>query len=58
MQAQDRRALIENVRAGQLPRRRFVQQLLGVGITAPMVSMLLLTQVCHKALRASMKSET
>ncbi len=43
MQAQALRDLIESVRAGQLPRRRFVQQLLGVGITAPMASLLLLS---------------
>jgi peptide/nickel transport system substrate-binding protein len=36
------RALIEDVRAGRLPRRRFVQTLVGLGLTAPMASMLLM----------------
>ena len=34
--------LIEQVRSGQLPRRAFVQRLLGLGLSAPMASMLLL----------------
>jgi len=36
------RALIEDVRTGRLPRRRFVQTLVGLGLTAPMASMLLM----------------
>lgn len=36
------RALIEDVRSGQLPRRSFIQQLVSVGLTAPMASMLLM----------------
>lgn len=36
------RALIEDVRAGTLPRRSFIQQLVSVGLTAPMASMLLM----------------
>ena len=43
MQEQVLRDLIDNVRAGRLPRRSFVQQLLGLGIAAPMASMLLLS---------------
>ena len=35
------RALIEDVRAARLPRRRFVECMLGLGLTAPMASMLL-----------------
>lgn len=36
------RALIEDVRAGRLPRRSFIQQMVGLGLTAPMASMLLM----------------
>ncbi len=36
------RALIERVRQGQLPRRRFIQQLAGLGLSAPMASLLLM----------------
>ncbi len=42
MQEHDLRALIEQVRTGALPRRRFVQQMLGLGLTAPMAGMMLL----------------
>ncbi len=34
--------LIEHVRAGELPRRHFIQHLMGLGFTAPMASMLLM----------------
>ena len=36
------RALIEEVRSGQLPRRSFIAQLVAVGLSAPMASMLLM----------------
>ena len=36
------RALIENVRAGQMPRRSFIQKMVGLGLTAPMASMMLM----------------
>jgi peptide/nickel transport system substrate-binding protein len=36
------REMIEDVRAGKLPRRRFIQQLVALGVTAPMASMLLM----------------
>ena len=36
------RALIEDVRVGKLPRRGFIQHLAGLGLTAPMASMLLM----------------
>ena len=36
------RALIEDVRTGKLPRRGFIQHLVGLGLTAPMASMLLM----------------
>jgi peptide/nickel transport system substrate-binding protein len=39
---QDLRARIEDVRTGRLPRRRFIQQMVGLGLTAPMASMLLM----------------
>ena len=42
MQDRELRALIEQVRTGALPRRRFVQQMLGLGLTAPMAGMMLL----------------
>jgi len=36
------RALVEDVRAGTLPRRSFIQKLVGLGLTAPMASMILM----------------
>ena len=42
MQERALRDLIENVRGGGLPRRRFIQRLVGLGLTAPMASMLLM----------------
>ena len=39
---QQLRALIDDVRTGKLPRRGFIQQLVGLGLTAPMASMLLM----------------
>jgi peptide/nickel transport system substrate-binding protein len=42
MQEPELRALIEDVRAGQLPRRRFIEQMVGLGLSAPMASMMLM----------------
>jgi len=42
MQEQELHALIEDVRTGQLPRRGFIQRLVGLGLSAPMASMLLM----------------
>ncbi len=42
MQERDLRALIEDVRSGALPRRSFIQQMVGLGLTAPMASMVLM----------------
>lgn len=42
MQEKELRRLIEDVRRGTLPRRRFVQQMVGLGLTAPMASMMLM----------------
>jgi peptide/nickel transport system substrate-binding protein len=42
MQEQELRALIEDVRSGALPRRGFIQRLVGLGLSAPMASMLLM----------------
>ncbi|MFO1293992.1 MAG: peptide ABC transporter substrate-binding protein [Rubrivivax sp.] len=42
MQERDIRSLIEQVRAGSLPRRGFIQRLVAAGLTAPMASMLLM----------------
>jgi peptide/nickel transport system substrate-binding protein len=39
---QDLRASIEEVRSGQLPRRHFIQRMVGLGLSAPMASMLLM----------------
>ena len=38
----DLRHLIEDVREGKLPRRSFIQQMVGLGLTAPMASMMLM----------------
>jgi peptide/nickel transport system substrate-binding protein len=36
------RALIEDVRSGELPRRSFIQQMVGLGLTGPMAAMMLM----------------
>ena len=40
MHEQDIRNLIEEVREGRLPRRGFIQHMIGLGLTAPMASMM------------------
>ena len=42
MQERELRVLIEDVREGKLPRRNFIQQMVGLGLTAPMASMMLM----------------
>ncbi len=42
MNERDLRGLIKDVREGKLPRRNFIQQVVGLGLTAPMASMLLM----------------
>ncbi len=42
MNEQELRQRIEDVRSGALPRRGFIQQMVGLGLTAPMASMLLM----------------
>ncbi|HSW09029.1 peptide ABC transporter substrate-binding protein [Aquabacterium sp.] len=42
MQEKQLRTLIEDVREGKLPRRGFIQQMVGLGLSAPMASMLLM----------------
>ena len=42
MHEQPLRHLIEDVREGRLPRRAFIRQMVGLGLTAPMASMLLM----------------
>jgi peptide/nickel transport system substrate-binding protein len=42
MKEREIRALIEQVRQGEVPRRAFIQRMVGVGLTAPMASMLLM----------------
>ena len=46
------RALIEDVRTGKLPRRSFIQQMVMLGLTAPMASMMLM----HEGLAQSQGS--
>ena len=46
------RALIEDVRTGKLPRRGFIQQMVMLGLTAPMASMMLM----HEGLAQSQAS--
>src|SRR5262245_1140491 len=41
MNERELRSLIAGVKAGRLPRRRFVQMMLGLGLTAPMATQLL-----------------
>jgi peptide/nickel transport system substrate-binding protein len=42
MQERELRSLIEDVRTGRLPRRSFIQQMVGLGLTGPMASMMLM----------------
>jgi peptide/nickel transport system substrate-binding protein len=42
MNEQQLRGLIDEVKSGKLPRRGFIQQLIGLGLSAPMASMLLM----------------
>lgn len=42
MKARNIRALVEQVREGTLPRRAFIERMLGLGLTAPMASMMLM----------------
>jgi len=42
MQEREIRALIERVRSGEMPRRAFIQRMVGVGLSAPMASMILM----------------
>ncbi|MCW5634763.1 MAG: peptide ABC transporter substrate-binding protein [Rubrivivax sp.] len=44
MTERELRALIEKVREGRLERRRFIQRVVGLGLTAPMANMLLMSQ--------------
>ena len=42
MQEREIRRLIEDVREGKLPRRGFIQRMVGLGLTAPVASMILM----------------
>jgi peptide/nickel transport system substrate-binding protein len=42
MQEREIRDLIERVRSGDMPRRSFIQRMVGFGLTAPMASMMLM----------------
>ncbi len=44
MEERDLRALVEQVREGKLARRSFIQRMVGLGLTAPMASMLLMRE--------------
>ena len=41
MDEREIRSLVEDVKAGKLPRRRFVQMMVGLGLTAPMAAQML-----------------
>ena len=43
MQERELRQLIEEVREGTLPRRNFIHRMVGLGLTAPMASMMLMS---------------
>jgi peptide/nickel transport system substrate-binding protein len=53
MQEREIRELIEDVRVGKLPRRHFIQQLVSLGLTAPMASMMLMHSGIAQAQTAS-----
>ncbi len=53
MQEREIRELIENVRVGKLPRRHFIQQLVSLGLTAPMAAQLLMHSGIAQAQTAS-----
>lgn len=42
MQERELRALIEDVRRGEMPRRNFIQRMVALGLSAPMASMMLM----------------
>ena len=42
MQEREMRDLIEDVRSGELPRRGFIERMIGLGLSAPMASMMLM----------------
>ncbi len=52
------RALIEDVRSGELPRRTFIQWMVGLGLTAPMASMMLMHAGIAQAQSASAYTPT
>jgi peptide/nickel transport system substrate-binding protein len=55
MQEAEIRAAIEAVRNGELPRRNFVQRMLGLGLTAPMAGFMLLEAGLAQAQAVSYK---
>ena len=58
MQERELRQLIEEVRVGELPRRSFIQRLVGLGLSAPMASMLLMHAGVANAQAAPMYKPT
>ena len=55
MQEKEIRAAIEAVRSGKLPRRSFVQRMLGLGLSAPMAGLMLMEAGVAQAQTASYK---
>ncbi len=53
MEERELREMIEEVRGGKLPRRDFIQQMVGLGLTAPMASMMLMHSGIAQAQTAS-----
>ena len=58
MHESELRQLIEQVRVGKLPRRSFIQQLLALGITAPMASMMLMHEGIAQVVNAPVYKPT
>ena len=54
MNEREIRVLVEDVREGKLPRRGFIQQMVGLGLTAPMASMMLMHYGVANAQTSSM----
>ncbi|MDD5335214.1 MAG: peptide ABC transporter substrate-binding protein [Rhodoferax sp.] len=58
MQERELRELIEDVRVGKLPRRHFIQQLVSLGLTAPMAAQLLMHSGIAQAQTTSLYKPT
>ena len=58
MQERELREQIELVRSGKLPRRSFIQQMLALGLTAPMASMMLMHEGIAQVVNAPVYKPT